>query len=71
MLALVATSLLLATSLRGWYITGHDIQAEFLAFQLTNGAQHWRWARCENAYNACLSVNILPTVLAQTTGLSG
>ena len=30
-----------------------------------------RWARCENAYNACLSVNILPTVLAQTTGLSG
>ena len=25
----------------------------------------------QNAYNACLSVNILPTVLAQTTGLSG
>ena len=41
-LALVATSLLLATSLRGWGITGHDIQAEFLSFQLTNDDQHWQ-----------------------------
>ncbi len=70
-LALVSTSLLLATSLRGWSITGHDIQAEFLAFKLTNGDQHWQMGALENAYNACLSVNILPTVLAQTTGLSG
>jgi uncharacterized membrane protein len=70
-LALVATSLLLATSLRGWSITGHDIQAEFLAFKLTNGDQHWRMDELQNAYNACLSVNILPTVLAQATGLSG
>ena len=70
-LALVSTSLLLATSLRGWSITGHDIQAEFLAFKLTNGDQRWQMGALENAYNACLSVNILPTVLAQTTGLSG
>ncbi len=70
-LAFVAMSLLLATSLRGWSITGHDIQAEFLAFNLTNGAQHWHMDALKNAYNACLSVNILPTVLAQTTGLSG
>ena len=68
---LVATSLLLATSLRGWTITGHDIQAEFLAFRLTDDAQRWQMGALENAYNACLSVNILPTVLAQTTGLSG
>ncbi|WP_027861327.1 DUF2206 domain-containing protein [Marmoricola sp. URHB0036] len=70
-LFLVATSLLLATSLRGWTITGHDIQAEFLAFRLTDGAQRWQMGALENAYNACLSVNILPTVLTQTTGLSG
>ncbi len=68
---LVATSLLLATSLRGWTITGHDIQAEFLAFRLTDDAQRWQMGALENAYNACLSVNILPTVLTQTTGLSG
>ena len=67
----MATSLLLATSLRGWHITGHDIQAEFLAFRLTNDAQHWQMSALPSAYNACLSVNILPTVLAQATGLSG
>ena len=58
---LVAAGLLLATSLRGWTITGHDIQAEFLAFRLTNDAQQWHMGALENAYNACLSVNILPT----------
>lgn len=70
-LGLAATSLLFATSLRGWHITGHDIQAEFLAFQLTNDGQHWQMGALQNAYNACLSVNILPTVIVQTTGLSG
>lgn len=68
---LVATALLLATSLRGWAITGHDIQAEFLAFRLTNDGQLWQMSSLQNAYNACLSVNILPTVLAQATGASG
>lgn len=70
-LFLVGASLLLATSLRGWYITGHDIQAEFLAFQLTNADQRWQMSALENAYNACLSINLLPTMLVQTTGLSG
>ena len=68
---LVAVSLLLATSLRGWSITGHDIQSEYLTFLLTNDAQRWQMSSWENAYNACLSLNILPTVLAQTTGLPG
>lgn len=68
---LVSAGLLLATSLRGWNITGHDIQAEYLAFGLTNHAQNWDMSALPSAYNACLSVTILPTVLAQTTGLSG
>ena len=68
---LISAGLLLATSLRGWNITGHDVQAEYLAFQLTNTAQNWEMSALPSAYNACLSVNILPTVLAQTTGLSG
>ena len=62
-LGLVAAGLLLATSLRGWAITGHDIQAEYLAFRLTNDAQNWQMSSLPSAYNACLSVNILPTVL--------
>ena len=70
-LGLVAAGLLLATSLRGWVITGHDIQAEYLAFRLTNDAQNWEMSALPSAYSACLSVNILPTVLVQATGLSG
>ncbi|WP_243056627.1 hypothetical protein [Nocardioides sp. SR21] len=70
-IGLVAAGLLLATSLRGWAITGHDIQAEYLAFRLTDGAQNWEMSALPSAYNACLSVTILPTVLAQATGLSG
>jgi len=70
-LVLVAAALLLATSLRGWSITGHDIQAEFLAFRLTNDGQNWQMGDLPSAYNACLSVNILPTVLVQTTGIPG
>lgn len=70
-LGLVSAALLLGTSLRGWYVTGHDIQAEFLAFRLADGAQNWEMSALPSAYNACLSVTILPTVLAQATGLSG
>jgi uncharacterized membrane protein len=70
-MGLVSAGLLLGTSLRGWNITGHDVQAEYLAFQLTDLAQNWEMSALPSAYNACLSVNILPTVLAQATGLSG
>jgi uncharacterized membrane protein len=70
-LGLVATGLLLATSVRGWSITGHDIQAEYLAFRLTDDAQHWQLSALPSAYNACLSVTVLPTVLVQATGLPG
>jgi len=70
-LGLVAAAVLLATSLRGWSITGHDIQAEFLAFRLANEGQNWQMSDLPSAYNACLSVTILPTVLVQATGIPG
>lgn len=57
--------LLLMTSLRGWYISGHDIQREFYVFQLVHDAGHWSMAAYRDAYNACLSITILPTMLAQ------
>jgi uncharacterized membrane protein len=68
---LVSAALLYATSLRGWFITGHDIQREYIAFLLTNGGAHWTMGPFQSPYNACLSVNILPTLIAQITGLSG
>lgn len=70
-LYLAALSLLLATSLRGWGITGHDVQAEYGVYTLTADAQHWSMDLLQNAYTACLSITILPVVLAEATGLSG
>jgi uncharacterized membrane protein len=64
-LYLLSLALLLMTSLRGWYVTGHDIQGEYLVFQLTETHGHWNISAFHNTYNACLSITILPTELAQ------
>jgi uncharacterized membrane protein len=70
-LYMVSLTLLLMTSLRGWYVTGHDIQTEYRVFQLT--AAHGRWSISDfhNAYNACLSITILPTELSQILHVDG
>lgn len=67
----ISLSLLLMTSLRGWYITGHDIQHEYLVYQLT--VQHGRWsiANFRNPYNSCLSITILPTLFYNTLHIGG
>ncbi len=70
-LYLLSLALLLLTSLRGWYVTGHDIQTEYRAFQLTYGTGRWDMATFRSAYNACLSVTILPAELAQLVRVSG
>ena len=62
---LVSLALLLTTSLRGWYVTGHDIQQEYLVFQLTEVHGRWSMAYFQDPYNACLSITILPTELGQ------
>ncbi|ABS02547.1 hypothetical protein [Kineococcus radiotolerans] len=64
-------ALLLMTSLRGWFITGHDIQFEYQMFTYTNAAGAWNVTSFRNAYNACLSITILPTVIENITGLPG
>ena len=59
----IAMASLFTTSLRSWYITGHDIEREFYVFQLTNTHHIWNMAFYQDAYNACLSITILPTIL--------
>ncbi|MFB9932101.1 DUF2206 domain-containing protein [Amycolatopsis halotolerans] len=66
-----ATALLLLTSLRGWYVSGHDIQREYLLFQLTSTKGYWDISGYPDAYNACLSITLLPTSLAKLTALPG
>ncbi len=62
---LAALILLLGTSLRGWYITGHDIQREYHVFQVTNAADRWNISNFHDPYNACMSLTVLPTMWAR------
>lgn len=68
---LASAAVLLLVSLRGWYITGHDIQIEYAVFSVALAAGHWTAASATNAYNACLSITILPVSVARLTGISG
>ncbi len=60
----MSLALLLMTSLRGWHISGHDIQREFFVFELAKQAGVWSVATYTDAYNACLSITILPTLFS-------
>jgi uncharacterized membrane protein len=60
---MMSISLLLMCSLRSWHISGFDIHQEYQMFQLTKENFHWSMLNSPgNAYNACLSITILPTI---------
>ena len=63
----LSLALLFMTSLRGWTSTGHDVQREYRVFQATTANGKWSMALFRDAYNACLSITILPTVIRQWT----
>ncbi len=65
----MSLAILWSNSLRGLYITGHDVQLEYYVFRLTDTAQHWSITSFRDAYNACLSITVLPTVLKSITGI--
>ncbi|OGC85086.1 hypothetical protein A3F55_03050 [Candidatus Adlerbacteria bacterium RIFCSPHIGHO2_12_FULL_53_18] len=66
----IGLSLLLMTSLRGYSIVGHDIQNEFRVFELAQSAGIWTIASYQDAYNACMSITILPTIFANVLALA-
>ncbi len=66
----LSLALLLMTSLRGWYVTGHDIQREYHVFELTRGSDLWSMQRFRDPYNACLSITVLPTMIQRLVGIS-
>jgi uncharacterized membrane protein len=68
---LLAAALLLMTSLRGWYVTGHDVQTEYRTFQLTLAQGAWHMSTFRSPYYACLSITILPTEIARLAPVSG
>lgn len=66
-----AIAALLLTSLRGWLITGHDIQTEYEYFRLNYGGERWEISLYPGAYNACLSITLFPIALVHLTAISG
>ncbi len=68
---LLSLALLLMTSLRGWNVTGHDIQREYNLFGLASGLERWDVGSPREAYNACLSTTLLPTLITKVTGVPG
>ncbi len=66
----MSLALLFMTSLRGFYVTGHDIQREFFVFQLAKDLGYWNMSIYKDAYNACLSITILPTIISNMLAFS-
>jgi uncharacterized membrane protein len=63
-IVMVSLSLLLAASLRSWYVSGVDTNLEYYIFQLIKEKQYWTVQLFSHDYNACISVSILPTILS-------
>ncbi|HWZ65828.1 MAG TPA: hypothetical protein VNX65_03445, partial [Patescibacteria group bacterium] len=66
----ISLAILLGTSMRGWNITGHDVMQEYQVFQLTLQHATWDMKYYQDAYNACLSITILPTILQKLSGIN-
>jgi uncharacterized membrane protein len=66
-----AAGVLLLTSMRGWLLTGHDIQTEFAYYSDVLGSGRWQPGKYNNAFYACLSVTLLPVAFSHLTAISG
>lgn len=57
-------ALLFVASMRSWHVVGWDINAELQVFRLTEAAGYWSMSHLQDAYNACLSITLLPTIFS-------
>jgi hypothetical protein len=67
---LLGLAVLLATSLRGIGVTGHDIKIEMHVLHSTLAAGHWQPGGMAPDYAACLSITTLPAFLHHLLGLA-
>lgn len=61
----IAVSLLFMYSMRSNYLVGWDIHQEFRVFQITKLANRWNFNNYPDAYNATLSITLLPSVFSE------
>lgn len=66
----IGLSILFNISLRGWLITGSDIQTEYRMFQSTLTHGYWAASLQNHSYNACISITLLPAIYAILINLS-
>lgn len=71
MLYSTALATTFASAMRSSYPFGSDIQSEYRAFSLTMAAGAWHLPVHGNAYDAMLSITVLPTILVLTSHVSG
>jgi len=55
-------ALLFMMSMRSWHVIGYDVNQELFVFQITQNAFYWSMSHFQDAYNACLSITILPVI---------
>ncbi|MFF5291488.1 DUF2206 domain-containing protein [Paractinoplanes globisporus] len=67
---LLALAVLFATSLRGAAVTGHDIKLEYRVFTDVLDSGRWQSHSMFVGYNSCLSITLLPTILARVSGIA-
>lgn len=66
----ISLSLLLLTSMRGVHVIGYDVNKELRVFGITQSDHFWSMAKFRDAYNACLSITILPTIASGFISIS-
>ena len=67
----LAAAILLSFSMLTPHILGFDINQEFEVFQLTKLKDFWSPANLPgNAYNACLSITLLPVIFSHILGIN-
>jgi uncharacterized membrane protein len=67
---LAGLAVLLATSLRGTVVSGHDIKIEYRVFLDTLVAGSWEPGGPYPGYNSCLSLTVLPAMLVKLLGIA-
>ncbi len=66
---LISVSLILMLSLRSEYVSGWDIQEEYVKFAQTLAQNQWSTAIDRSAYNTCLSITMLPAMIHRLTNI--
>jgi len=61
---MIGLALLLSFSMRSWYVSGSDTNEEYSIFQMTKEKAFWSISNFIHAFNAMLSLTILPTILS-------